>query len=31
MYTAMLAVKNLLGEDHNVWSVNTEPSYCEKF
>ncbi|MCJ7731083.1 hypothetical protein MUP51_02095 [Candidatus Bathyarchaeota archaeon] len=30
MYTAMLAVKNLLGEDHNVWSVNTEPSYCEK-
>ena len=31
MYTAMLAVKNLLGEDHDVWSVNTEPSYWEKF
>ena len=24
MYTAMLAVRNLVGEDHNIWSVNTE-------
>lgn len=29
MYTAILAVKNLLGEDHDLWSVNTEPSHCE--
>jgi protoporphyrinogen oxidase len=26
MYTAMLAVKNLFGEGHDLWSVNTESS-----
>jgi len=29
MLTAMLAVKNLLGEQHDVWSVNVEDSYHE--
>jgi protoporphyrinogen oxidase len=31
MLTAMLAVKNLLGEQHDLWSVNTERSYYETF
>jgi protoporphyrinogen oxidase len=31
MLTAMLAVKNILGEDHNLWDVNTERSYHEEF
>jgi len=31
MLTAMLAVKNLLGEKHNLWEVNTERSYHEEF
>jgi hypothetical protein len=30
MLTAMLAVKNLLGEKHDVWSVNVERSYHEE-
>jgi len=30
MLSAMLAVRNLLGEDHDLWSVNTERSYCEE-
>ncbi|MBE9178314.1 NAD(P)/FAD-dependent oxidoreductase [Oculatella sp. LEGE 06141] len=30
MLTAMLAVKNILGEDHDVWNVNTERSYHEE-
>jgi protoporphyrinogen oxidase len=30
MLTGMLAVRNLLGEDHNLWSVNTERSYQEE-
>jgi protoporphyrinogen oxidase len=30
MLTAMLAVKNILGEQHDVWSVNTERSYHEE-
>jgi protoporphyrinogen oxidase len=30
MLTAMLAVRNLLGEDHDVWSVNLERSYHEE-
>jgi len=29
MLTAMLAVRNLLGEAHDLWSVNTERSYYE--
>jgi len=29
MLTAMLAVRNILGEQHDLWSVNTEPSYHE--
>ncbi|MGH2591964.1 MAG: NAD(P)/FAD-dependent oxidoreductase [Anaerolineae bacterium] len=30
MLTAMLAVRNLLGETHDVWSVNVERSYHEE-
>lgn len=30
MLTAMLAVKNILGEQHDIWSVNTERSYHEE-
>lgn len=29
MLTAMLAVRNLFGEQHDLWSVNTERSYIE--
>jgi protoporphyrinogen oxidase len=31
MLTGMLAVRNLLGEDHDLWSVNTDRSYYEEF
>ncbi len=31
MLTAMLAVRNVLGADHDVWSVNVERSYHEEF
>lgn len=31
MLTAMLAVKNIFGEAHNLWEVNTERSYHEEF
>ena len=31
MLTAMLAVKNLMGEKHDLWDVNTERSYHEEF
>ncbi len=31
MLTGMLAVKNLRGEAHDLWSVNTDRSYCEDF
>lgn len=31
MLTGMLAVRNLLGEKHNLWDVNTERSYYEEF
>lgn len=30
MLTAMLAVRNLAGERHDVWDVNTERSYHEE-
>ncbi|MEM7348339.1 MAG: NAD(P)/FAD-dependent oxidoreductase [Chloroflexota bacterium] len=30
MLTAMLAVENILGEQHDIWSVNTERSYHEE-
>jgi protoporphyrinogen oxidase len=30
MLTGMLAVRRALGEDHDLWSVNTEPSYFEE-
>lgn len=30
MYTAMLAVENMLGADHDVWSVNTDLEYHEE-
>jgi protoporphyrinogen oxidase len=30
MLTAMLAVRNLMGERHDVWNVNTERSYHEE-
>ncbi|MGF1478325.1 MAG: NAD(P)/FAD-dependent oxidoreductase [Cyanophyceae cyanobacterium] len=31
MLTAILAAKNILGEEHNLWDVNTERSYHEEF
>ena len=31
MLTAMLAVRNLLGQKHDVWQVNAERSYAETF
>lgn len=31
MLTAMLAARNILGEKHDVWSVNVERSYHEEF
>ena len=31
MLTALLAVKNILGEHHDLWNVNTERSYHEEF
>lgn len=31
MLTAMLAVQNILGEDHDLWTVNVERSYHEEF
>lgn len=31
MLTAMLAVRNLFGEKHDLWSVNTDRSYYEDF
>ncbi|HET7488360.1 MAG TPA: NAD(P)/FAD-dependent oxidoreductase [Acidimicrobiales bacterium] len=30
MYTAMLSVENILGADHDVWSVNVEAEYHEQ-
>ena len=30
MYTAMLTVENLLGADHDIWSVNVEGEYHEE-
>jgi protoporphyrinogen oxidase len=30
MYTAMLAVENMLGANHDVWSVNTDLEYHEE-
>ena len=29
MWSAILAVKNIMGESHDVWSVNTELEYHE--
>jgi protoporphyrinogen oxidase len=31
MLTAMLAVQNILGEEHDLWTVNVERSYHEEF
>ncbi len=31
MLTAILAARNLVGEDHDVWTVNVERSYHETF
>lgn len=31
MLTGFLAVRNLLGEKHDLWNVNTERSYYEDF
>ncbi len=31
MLTAMLAVRNILGERHDLWDVNVERSYHEEF
>jgi hypothetical protein len=30
MYTAMLAVENMLGRHHDIWSVNTDLEYHEE-
>ena len=30
MLTAMLSVENILGADHDVWSVNVEDEYHEE-
>jgi hypothetical protein len=30
MYTAMLSVENILGAEHDVWSVNVEDEYHEE-
>ena len=30
MLTAILAVRNLFGEEHDLWDVNTERSYYEE-
>ncbi|MGH8998154.1 MAG: NAD(P)/FAD-dependent oxidoreductase [Acidimicrobiia bacterium] len=30
MYTAMLSVENILGSDHDIWSVNVEAEYHEE-
>jgi protoporphyrinogen oxidase len=30
MYTAMLTVENILGDDHDIWQVNVEAAYHEK-
>jgi hypothetical protein len=31
MLSAMLAARNILGEQHDVWNVNVERSYHEEF
>jgi len=31
MLTGLLAAKNILGEQHNLWDINTERSYHEDF
>lgn len=31
MLTGLLAARNLLGEDHDLWRVNTDRSYYEEF
>jgi hypothetical protein len=31
MLTGILAVRNILGEKHDLWDVNTERSYYEDF
>ena len=31
MLTGLLAARNVLGEEHNLWAVNTERSYHEEF
>ena len=30
MMTALYAARNILGEQHDVWAVNTEPDYHEE-
>ena len=30
MLTAMLAVDNILGANHNLWEVNADPEYHEE-
>ena len=30
MYTAMLTVENILGADHDIWTVNVEEEYHEE-
>jgi hypothetical protein len=31
MLTALLAARNIMGENHDIWTVNVERSYHEEF
>ena len=31
MLSALLAAKNIAGEDHDIWNINVERSYHENF
>jgi hypothetical protein len=31
MLMGMLSVRNILGENHNLWNVNVDRSYYEEF
>jgi protoporphyrinogen oxidase len=30
MMTALCAARNILGETHDLWAINSEPEYCEE-
>ena len=31
MLSALLAARNILGEEHDIWNINVERSYHENF